>query len=298
MAKTVRNKIRTSTSRKVFCVFNYTFLTLLGLVCALPMWHVVCASLSDPMALTIHKGLILWPLSPATDQGYVLTFGNKSILSGFVNTLFYVGVGTLINTVLTIMGGYVLSRKTFLWRNVAMIIISFTMLFNGGMIPTYIVVTQLGLYDSRWSLILPTAISVFNLIIMRTSMQEIPDSLEESAKLDGAGHWRIMWSILLPVSKATVAVITLFYAVGNWNAWFNAMLYLQDRSKYPLQLIMREIVMQNTQGTSSALSTLTDVYRPLVKYAVIVISTLPILLVYPFAQKYFVKGVMIGSIKG
>lgn len=298
MAKTVRNKIRTSTSRKVFCVFNYTFLTLLGLVCALPMWHVVCASLSDPMALAIHKGLILWPLGPATEQGYVLTFGNKSILSGFVNTLFYVGVGTLINTVLTIMGGYVLSRKTFLWRNVAMIIISFTMLFNGGMIPTYIVVTQLGLYDSRWSLILPTAISVFNLIIMRTSMQEIPDSLEESAKLDGAGHWRIMWSILLPVSKATVAVITLFYAVGNWNAWFNAMLYLQDRSKYPLQLIMREIVMQNTQGTSSALSTLTDVYRPLVKYAVIVISTLPILLVYPFAQKYFVKGVMIGSIKG
>lgn len=294
----VSNKIRTSTSRKVFCVINYTVLTLLGLACVLPMWHVVCASLSDPMALAINKGLILWPLGPVTEQGYVLMFGNKNILGGFLNTLFYVGVGTLINTALTIMGGYALSRKTFLWRNIAMVFISFTMLFNGGMIPTYIVVTQLGLYDSRWALILPTAVSVFNLIVMRTSMQEIPDSLEESAKLDGAGHWRIMWSILLPVSKATVAVITLFYAVGNWNAWFNAMLYLQDRSKYPLQLIMREIVMQNTQGTSSALSSMTDIYRPLVKYAVIVFSTLPILVVYPFAQKYFVKGVMIGSIKG
>lgn len=294
----MKNKIRVSTGRKVFCVINYTMLALLGLVCVLPMWHVVCASLSDPMDLAVHKGLILWPLGEATVQGYVLMMGNKSILSGFLNTLFYVGVGTLLNAVLTIMGGYALSRKNFLYRDGVMAVIAFTMLFNGGMIPTYIVVTKLGLYDSRWSLILPTAVSVFNLIVMRTSMQEIPDSLEESAKLDGAGHWRIMWSIILPVCKATVAVITLFYAVANWNAWFNAMLYLQDRGKYPLQLIMREIVMQNTQGTSSALSSLTDVYRPLVKYAVIVFSTMPILVVYPFAQKYFVKGVMIGSVKG
>ena len=291
-------KIRTSASRKLFCAVNYLLLALLGLICVLPVWHVVCASLSDPMELAINKGLIFWPLGDANIQGYKLMLGNKSILSGFLNTLFYVGVGTVVNVGLTFMGAYVLSRKNFLYRNAIMAFIAFTMLFNGGMIPTYIVVSKLGLYDSRLALILPTAISVFNLIVMRTSMQEIPDSLEESAKLDGAGHWRFMWSIIFPVSKATVAVIALFYAVTNWNAWFNAMLYLQDRAKYPLQLIMREIVLQNTQGTSSSLSTLTDTYRPLVKYAVIVFSTLPILVVYPFAQKYFVKGVMVGSIKG
>jgi len=290
--------IRQSTGRRVFKGVNYALLTLLGVACILPLWHVICASLSNPSELAVHTGLIFWPLDATTVQGYRLMLGNKSILTGYANTLFYVGVGTLVNCVLTVMGGYALSRKNFLWRNVVMVLIAFTMLFNGGMIPTYIVVTSLGLYNSRLSQILPTAISVFNLIVMRTSMQGIPDSLEESAKLDGAGHWRIMVSILLPVSKATVAVIMLFYAVGNWNAWFNAMLYLQDRSKYPLQLIMREIVLQNTQGTSSAISSMTDVYKPLVKYAVIVFSTLPILLVYPFAQKYFVKGVMIGSIKG
>lgn len=293
-----KRTIHASTGRKIFCVINYLFLILFGLVCVLPMWHVICASLSDPMELSTKKGLILWPLGQANIQGYVLMFGNKSILNGFLNTLFYVGVGTLVNVVLTFMGAYVLSRKNFLYRNVIMALISFTMLFNGGMIPTYVVVSKLGLYNSRLALILPTAISVFNLIVMRTSIQEIPESLVESATLDGASHWRIMWSIILPVSKATIAVIALFYAVTNWNSWFNAMLYLQDRNKYPLQLIMREIVMQNTQGTSSSLSTLTDVYRPLVKYAVIVFSTLPILAVYPFAQKYFVKGVMVGSIKG
>lgn len=294
----VKGKIRESAGRKIFCVLNYLFLTLLGLVCVLPMWHVVCASLSDPMELAINKGLILWPLGDMNIQGYQLMLGNESILGGFLNTLFYVCVGTVINVVLTFMGAYVLSRKNFLYRNAIMAFIAFTMLFNGGMIPTYIVVSNLGLYNSRWALILPTAVSVFNLIVMRTSLQEVPDSLEESAKLDGAGHWRIMWSIILPVSKATVAVIALFYAVTNWNSWFNAMLYLADRDKYPLQLIMREIVLQNTQGSSSALSSMTDMYRPLVKYAVIVFSTVPILVVYPFAQKYFVKGVMVGSIKG
>ena len=182
-----------------------------------------------------------------------------------------------------------------------MLIISFTMLFNGGMVPTYMVVRNLGLYNSRWAVIIPSAISVFNLIIMRTGFMEVPASLEESAKLDGASEWTIMFRIIVPLSKATIAVILLYYAVGIWNSWFPAMIYLKDREKFPLQLILREILLLNDTSvmTSSADAVKNaQLERKLVKYCTIVVSTVPIMCFYPFIQKYFTKGVMIGAVKG
>ena len=182
-----------------------------------------------------------------------------------------------------------------------MLIISFTMLFNGGMVPTYMVVRNLGLYDSRWAVIIPGAISVFNLIILRTAFMEVPESLEESAKLDGANEWTIMFRIIVPLSKASIAVILLYYAVGIWNSWFPAMIYLKDRGKFPLQLILREILLLNdTQVMTSSADAVKNAQleRKLVKYCTIVVSTLPIMCFYPFIQKYFTKGVMIGAVKG
>ena len=201
---------------------------------------------------------------------------------------------------LTITSGYVLSRKQLLLKNQMMFFLAFTMMFNGGMIPFYMVVRNLGMLDTRWALIIPGCVNVFNIIIMRTSMAEIPDSLEEAARIDGAGNMTIMMKIVVPLSKATIADVVLFYAVGQWNSWFNASIFLQDRSLYPLQLILRDILIQNdsSQMNRSDLENNMAIYKDLIKYCTTVIATLPILCIYPFVQKYFVKGVMIGSVKG
>ena len=294
-------ELKKTPSRIVFLIFLYTFLTLLSLVFIIPVWHVVMASFSEARILSNTAGIVLYPLGEPTLGGYQIVLASPNILTGYANTAFYVIVGTIISMVLTIIGAYCLSRKTFQFRNVFMLIISFTMLFNGGMIPTYMLVRNLGLYDSRWAVILPTAISVFNMIILRTAFSDVPESLEESAKLDGASNLTIMFRIIVPLSKASIAVILLYYAVGIWNSWFPAMIYLRDRSKYPLQLILREILLLNDQSimTSSAdaLSN-AQLDRKLVKYCTIVVSTLPIMCFYPFIQKYFTKGVMIGAVKG
>ena len=184
-----------------------------------------------------------------------------------------------------------------------MFLITFTMFFNGGLIPYYLTVSRLGLIDSRWAMILPTAINTFNLIIMRTSMRQIPDELEESALLDGAGPFTVMVRIVLPLSSATVAVIVLFYAVSIWNSWFSASIFLRDRKLFPLQLVLKEILVSNdtTKVINTSTDTTgrtTDIYKPLVKYCTITAATLPVLFLYPFAQKYFIKGMLIGSIKG
>lgn len=290
-----------SLSGKIFNAFNALLMLTVAFACLAPVLHVIFASLSDPKRLLEHTGIILAPLG-FTLKGYEIVFSNSTILMGYANTFFYVIAGTLLSTVLTAVGGYCLSRKNLLWGNAIMFLISFTMLFSGGLIPFYMVVTKLGMYDTRWAVIIPTAISVFNLIIMRTSLKEIPDSLEESAKIDGAGHVRIMFQIVLPLAKATIAVIVLFYAVNIWNSWFNAMIFLRTRSLYPLQVVLKEILVQNDTSTvltsGSDTTGLTDIYKPLVKYCTIVAATLPVLCFYPFAQKYFVTGVMIGSIKG
>lgn len=293
--------LKKSPSRIVFLVFLYLFLGMTALVFILPVWHVVMASFSEAKILATHTGLVVVPLGDPTLGGYKIVLSSPNILTGYANTAFYVIVGTTISILLTIIGAYCLSRKSFQYRNVFMLIISFTMLFNGGMVPTYMVVRNLGLYNSRWAVIIPSAISVFNLIIMRTGFMEVPASLEESAKLDGANEWTIMFRIIVPLSKATIAVILLYYAVGIWNSWFPAMIYLKDREKFPLQLILREILLLNDTSvmTSSADAVKNaQLERKLVKYCTIVVSTVPIMCFYPFIQKYFTKGVMIGAVKG
>ena len=290
-----------SPSRIIFLVFLYLFLGLMALVFILPVWHVIMASFSEAKVLATHTGLVGVPLGEPTLGGYKIVLSSPNILTGYANTAFYVIVGTTISIVMTIIGAYCLSRKSFQYRNRFMLIISFTMLFNGGMVPTYMVVRNLGLYNSRWAVIIPSAISVFNLIIMRTGFMEVPASLEESAKLDGASEWTIMFRIIVPLRKATIAVILLYYAVGIWNSWFPAMIYLKDREKFPLQLILREILLLNDTSvmTSSADAVKNaQLERKLVKYCTIVVSTVPILCFYPFIQKYFTKGVMIGAVKG
>ena len=222
-----------------------------------------------------------------------------SIWKSYLNTLIYVVGGTALGITMTSLGAYTLSRKYFLPAGTLMLLISFTMLFNGGLIPNYILIQKLGLLDSRLALILPTAISVFNLVILRTSFLGIPDSLEESAKLDGANDMQIFLRIVLPLSKASLAVIILFIAVMHWNSWFSASLYLTSRSKYPLQIILREILVDgSTNMTSAGANASITIYKTLIKYCTVIVATLPILLIYPFIQKYFTRGVMVGAIKG
>jgi putative aldouronate transport system permease protein len=265
------------------------------------MLHVAFASISDPALLNRSEGLILWPLGQPVLEGYRIVLRSPNIASGYLNTLFYVGVGTGISMLLTIVGAYCLSRRSFALRNTLMLIISFTMLFSGGLMPTYMVVRNLGMYNTRWAVIIPSAISVFNLIIMRTSFMDIPGSLEEAARIDGANDLQILFRVILPVSKAIIAVIGLFYAVGLWNSWFSANIYLRDRDKFPLQLILREILLNNddsVMSSSAEASKMLNIARRLVQYCAIMAATLPILCIYPFIQKYFTKGVMIGAIKG
>jgi len=290
-----------SISRRIFELVNGAILIFFAFICVAPVVHVIFSSISDPAYIARHSGIVLWPKGKVHLRGYEMVFRNPYIISGYLNTIFYVGVGTTINVILTAIGGYVCSRKYFLWHNFIMFFIVFSMMFGGGLIPLYMVVRALGLINSRWAVILPTAIQAFNLIIMRTFFQTIPDSLAESAKIDGAKELTILFRIILPISKASVSVVALFYAVFHWNNWFHASVFIQDRNKFPLQLIMREILVQ--KDTSAVLTemdsyTETNLYKDLVQYCTIVVGSLPILILYPFIQKHFEKGVLVGSIKG
>lgn len=284
---------------RTFDVFNVALLTGLSLLTLYPFLYVLFASLSDPTWVVTVRGMIWYP-KDITFAAYKLVFDNPSILTGYLNTLIYVVVGTTVNILMTSLGAYALSRPSVMWKNHIMFMIVFTMFFNGGLIPTYLLVSKLGMLDSRLALIIPAAMSAFNLIIMRTAFQGIPVSLEESAKLDGANDFTVLFRIILPLSMPVVAVMILFYGVGHWNGWFNALIYLRTRELYPLQLILREILITNSTD-----SMMTGVgggdKMPIgetIKYATIIVATLPILCLYPFLQKYFVKGVMIGAIKG
>lgn len=289
-----------SISRTAFLIFNSIILVALSLSCILPLLHVLWASLSDPILLLRSTGLLLYPKG-FTLRGYEMVIRNPNITGGFLNTLFYVTAGTALNLLLTSMGAYVCSRKGFAFSTFVIFMITFTMFFNGGLVPFYLLVKGMGMADTPWALILPPAISAYNLIIMRTSFAQIPDSLEESARIDGANDFTILFRIILPVSKAVVAVMVLLYAVGHWNSWFNAMIFLRDRKLYPLQLVLREILIQNDTNRIMAVANAgnqLDIYKPLIRYSTIIVSVVPILLIYPFIQKYFVTGIMIGSLKG
>lgn len=287
-----------SISRKAFLCFNYLFMLFMIVVCLYPMLYVLFASLSDSNLLMAHQGLLTGPLGYNL-EAYKAVAKYPIIASGYANTIFVVVVGVVVNLIMTVLAAYFLSRRDVMLKNHVMVFIIITMFFSGGMIPFYLVVNNIGLSNTLWSLIFPVAINTYNMIILRTSFQGVPASLEEAAIIDGAGPVRILTRVILPLSKAALAVMVLYYGVWHWNAWFNAMLFLKDRTKFPLQLILREILIQNdTQAMTQGAGL--DVYSiaESVKYTVIIIATLPILCIYPFLQKYFVKGVMVGALKG
>ena len=293
--------IKKTKARIGFEIFNTLFLVFMIVICLYPMLYIVFASLSSSTALTRLGGeLLFWPVEFNIDA-YKKAFSNPNILSGYQNTMFVMVAGLLVNMSMSIIGAYFLSRKNVALKKPITMFIMFTMWFSGGLIPHYIAVKDIGLVGSLWSLVIPSAISTYNMIVMRTGFASVPPSLEESAKIDGAGHMRIMCQIVVPLAKASIAVVALYYGVSHWNSWFTAAIYLQGKSdKWPLQLILRQILIMNDtesmmQGVGAGDM---EAIGESIKHAVIVIATAPILCVYPFIQKYFVKGVMIGAVKG
>jgi len=288
-----------SMGEKVFNVFNILFMLFIIVICIYPIIYVIFASLSDSNMLMAHRGLLLKPLG-FNFNAYTMILENPMVYTGFINTLFILIVGVCFNMVLTLIGGYFLSRQNVMWKKPIMIMVIITMYFNGGLVPTYLTVKGLGLENTLWSLILPTAVNTFNLIIMRTGFQSVPHELEEAARIDGAGHMTILFKIFTPLIKPTLAVILLYYAVGHWNSWFNASIYITDRTLYPIQLVLREILIQNdtTSMTTGIATGETEAIAESIKYALIVVTTVPVLCIYPFLQRFFEKGVMIGSVKG
>ncbi len=291
--------MKKSAAEHVFDALNIALMIVLMAATLYPVWHVLAASFSDSNQLLRHSGLLFFPLG-FNLEAYDLVLSNPNISTGYRNTLLIVVIGTLLNLVMTIFGAYALSRKNFLPRDAIMLGIVFTMFFSGGIIPTYLVVNNwLHLGNSLLSLMIPVAVNTFNLIIMRTSFQGISESLLESAKIDGAGELRIVWQIVVPLSMPVIAVVLLYYGVQHWNSWFNAVLYIRNRELFPLQLVLREILIQNSTDAMTASASMGDkeAIGESIKYATIMIATAPILFVYPFLQKYFVKGVMIGALK-
>lgn len=285
----------------MFYTISGIFLALLLLLVAYPLIYVLSASFSSGNAVSAGR-VVLWPVDFSL-EGYKAVFNKSDIWPAYLNTILYTVVGTFINVAMVMIAAYPLSRSDLKGRNVVMVLFTFTMFFGGGMIPFYILLTQLHMIDTFWVMVVPGALSVYNMIIARTFIQSsIPGELFEAASIDGCSDTRYFFEILLPLSKAIIAVLALFSAVGHWNSYFNAMMYLNTRSKMPLQIVLREILIMNQIDYSTVgdpelilkMGNLGDV----LKYALIVVSTVPILCVYPFVQKYFVKGVIIGSIKG
>jgi putative aldouronate transport system permease protein len=295
---------RTKLTREaLFDIPNYLFLGVVGIAVAYPIYFVIIASFSNPAAIAVGDVTFL-PVRPTLD-GYRALLDYAPLWRGYANTILYTVTGTLLNVTLTLTGGYVLSRKDLVGRDFFMLLFAFTMVFSGGLVPTYLVVRGLGLINTLWAMILPQAVLYFYLVIARTFFQStIPDELLDSARMDGCGNGRFFVQIVLPISPALIAIMVLYYAVFHWNAFFNAFLYISERDRYPLQLVLRSLIIQNravsTDLTTADVQSVAERGRlaELIKYGAIVVSSVPILVLYPFLQKYFVKGVMIGAIKG
>lgn len=283
---------------KLFDVVIYGILIGLVMVTLYPLLYVIFASVSEAGALIAFKGILWKPLGFSL-EAYRSVMNNPGILAGYRNTLFIVVFGVILNLLMTALGAYVLSRKNVMWNKAFMFMIVFTMFFHGGLIPLYLIVKNVGLLDSLWATIIPFSMSTFNLIIMRTAFMGIPDGLEESAKIDGANHFTILFRIILPLSMPVIAVMVLYYAVDKWNGWFYASVFIKSRELFPLQLVLREILISNSTDSMSTGASAADRHQigETIKYATIVVATLPILCIYPFVQRYFVKGVMVGSLK-
>jgi putative aldouronate transport system permease protein len=291
--------IRASRGERTFSCVNVALLCLLMLVTVYPLMYVVFASLSDPSSIVANRGALLKPLG-LTFDAYARVLQNPMIVTGYRNTLLYVVGGTALDMTLTCLGAYALSRQNLLFKKPIMLLIIFTLFFNGGLIPTYLLVGQtLHMADTPWALIVPTAVNTINLIILKTAFESVPVSLQEAARIDGANDLTILFRVVLPLSLPAVSVVLLFYAVAHWNAYFQALIYLQSRDLYPLQLVLREILItSNVENmTTSVGSGETFEIGQTIKYATIVVATVPILLIYPFLQKFFVKGALLGALK-
>jgi putative aldouronate transport system permease protein len=291
-----------SVSGRIFDIINTLFLVLLMIVTLYPFIYVLFASFSIPARFLKHDFTILYkPLGFQTET-YRLVLQNAMIVRGFFNSVFYVLAGCCISMFLTFLGAYALSRTGYYFKRALTFFVLFTMYFSGGLIPTFLWVQELGLLDTIWAILLPNAMSTYNMIVLRTAFAAVPKSLEESVKIDGGNDFVILFRIMIPLCIPTIAVVGLFYAVGRWNEWFNAVIYLRTRILYPMQLILREILITGTadyiaQNASMGVGDELTAARELIKYAAIIITTVPILVVYPFIQKYFVKGMMLGALK-
>lgn len=300
VVKKRRAKISETRADRVFDVMNYVILTICLLIVAYPLYFIVIASISDPVDVNAGK-VFLYPVKVTLD-GYRRILEYDSFFTGYRNTLMYTLVGTTVNMALTVPAAYALSRKDLVGRNFFMMLITFTMIFSGGLMPTYLLVRDLNMLDTTWALVVPVAVSAWNLIVARTFFQQtIPDDLLEAAQLDGATNAQFFTQIVLPLSKSIIAVLILFYAVGHWNSYSNALYYIRTAEKYPLQLVLRSILFENSMGDMvEDASNLAAQQRlgDLIKYGIIIASSLPLLILYPFLQRYFIQGVMIGAVKG
>lgn len=293
---------KTMTSDRIFYIFNSIFMFIIFLLFAWPIWFIIVASFSDPNHVTAGN-VWIWPVDFHLG-GYELVFQNKDLLSGYRNSIFYTAAGTIVNMVMTICGAYPLSRIEFVPRKFFTIMFIITMYFSGGMVPTFLQVKNLHLVNTPWAMIIPNAVSIFYILLLRSFfMYGVPKSLEEAAKLDGASSLQVLLHVFLPIVRPTLAVLVLYYAVGHWNNYFSALLYINKRELLPLQSILREVLVSGkidlTLGSMSAEAAMRKLkVAGTMRYSVIIVSTLPLMIVYPFIQKHFIKGIMIGAVKG
>ena len=296
-----KNAVQRSRDDKLFYSISYAFVILLTLIVLYPLIFIVSASFSSANAVSSGR-VVLFPVEPSIMR-YQRVFENERVWTGYANTILYTGLGTLINVFMTLICAYPLARKKLPHKGFFTFLFTFTMLFSGGMIPSYLVMRDLKILNTVWVMVLPGAIGISQMIVTRTFLRStIPDELLEATQIDGCNDFRFFTMFVLPLSKAVIAVIAMQYAIGHWNSYFNAMIYLSDSSKYPLQIFLREILIMNDIDTSDIvdeeLAIAMQGMADLLKYALIVVATAPILCIYPFVQKYFVKGVMMGSLKG
>lgn len=297
-----KNKIKYGNGY-IFYGITYFLMFLALILVLLPIMNIIACSISDPNQ--VMQGKVMFLPKGISWAAYRAVLSDDKIVSGYVNTILYTAATTVLGVLVTVMCAYPLSRKDMKGRNILMFMVTFTMLFNGGIVPNYLLIRDLGLINNRWALILPGLISAYDIIVARTFFQTtIPDDLLEAAKLDGCSNTKFILSIVLPLSKAILAVLSLYFIVANWNAWFNAYLYMNDANKYPLQLVLKEILLANSMpsgdigAVADSSGVRMDALSEVIKYASILVACVPIWCIYPFAQKYFVKGVMIGAIKG
>lgn len=296
-----RNRIRESREDRTFGIIINILCVLIFLIVAYPLYFVIIASFSDADMVSTGK-VFLWPKG-FTLEGYTRVFNDTRIWAGYKNTIIKAVGGTAINMVLTVPAAYALSRKEFVARKFINVLFVITMYFNGGMIPTYLLVTSLGFYDNLLAIMIPHCVSVYNLLIIRTFfMNSVSPEMYEAAELDGCSHFKYLISILVPLSKACLAVIMLYHLVGHWNDYFSALMYIPTESKQPLQMVLRRILLQNQALQTATMGEMTSNFAARtanqIKYAVLIVSSVPLLILYPFLQKYFEKGVLLGSVKG